>query len=295
MTTINKRTGYFKSFDGTPIYYEVRGGGQPLIMAYGIGCLINHWRNQIRYFSHKYQTIVFDYRAHHKSGIPDDKELIGLSTLAKDIQCLMNELQLPKASFIGHSFGVQVLVKTYEMFPELFASLIFINGFTSDPISSMFGNGVVNQFFEVIKKLHLTMPETSNYLWRQLVQNPVSLKLSGLLGGFNLNLTQLKDVEIYARGIASLDLNTYLSLFEKMMEYDGRSVCPLIRVPTLIISGQQDSVTPQSYQKEMHNKIKNSELICIPYGSHCTQLDMPDYVNLCIEKFLKDNYPTASC
>lgn len=287
MTTIKKKTGYFKSFDGTQIYYEVRGEGPPLVMAYGIGCLINHWRNQIQYFSPKYQTIVFDYRAHHKSKIPEDQDHIGLTSIAKDLQYLLNELQIPKCSFIGHSFGVQVLLKTYETYPELFSNLVFINGFASDPISSMFGNGVVNNVFELIKKLNHSLPETSSYLWRLLVQNSLSIRLSGFLGGFNLNLTQLKDVEIYARGIASLDLKTYLSLFEKMMEYDGRTVYSQIDIPTLIISGQQDSVTPQSYQKEMHKKIKGSELISIPYGSHCTQLDMPDYVNLCIDKFLK--------
>lgn len=287
MSTIRKKTGYIKSFDNTQIYYEVRGEGPPIVMVYGIGCLINHWRNQIRYFSPHFQTIVFDYRAHHKSEIPEDQEHIGFTSIAKDIHYLLNELQITKCCFLGHSFGVQVLLKTYEMYPELFSSLVFINGFASDPISSMFGNGAVNKVFEVIKKLNQALPETSSYLWRQLVQNSLSIKLSGILGGFNLNLTQLKDVEIYARGIASLDLKTYLSLFEKMMEYDGRNVYSLIDIPTLIISGQQDSVTPQSYQKEMHERIVGSELVSIPYGSHCTQLDMPDYVNLCIDKFLK--------
>ena len=294
MTAIKKQTGYFKSFDGTRIYYEVRGEGPPIVMAYGIGCLINHWRNQIRYFSPNYQTIVFDYRAHHKSEVPRDLEHIGISSLAKDIQYLMQELQLNNACFLGHSFGVQVLLKTYELFPELISSLVFINGFASDPISSMFGNGVVNNIFDTIKKLHHSLPETSNYLWSKLVQNPLSIQLSGLLGGFNLNLTQLKDVEIYSRGIASLDLKTYISLFEKMMEYDGRDTYEKINVPTLIVSGQQDSVTPQSYQYEMHERIKGSELVSIPYGSHCTQLDMPDYVNLSIDKFLKNHHFTAS-
>ncbi len=294
MKAIKKKTGYVKSFDGTRIYYEVRGEGLPIVMAYGIGCLTNHWHHQIRHFSKHYKTVVFDYRAHHKSEIPKDLDNIGLTALAKDIQYLVKELELNQASFWGHSFGVQVLVKTYELFPELFKNLVFVNGFASDPISSMFGNGIVAKIFETIKATHNLLPGTSGYLWSKLVQNSVSVHLSGLLGGFNLNLTQLKDIEIYSRGIASLDLQTYISLFEKMMKYDGRLVFEDITVPTLIISGQKDSVTPQSYQTEMNHRIKNSELVSIPYGSHCTQLDMPDYVNLCIEKFLTKNHFTAS-
>jgi len=44
----------------------------------------------------------------------------------------------------------------------------------------------------------------------------------------------------------------------------------------------------------MHDHIKQSELISIPYGSHCTQLDMPEYVNLSIDKFLNKNHFSAS-
>jgi len=38
----------------------------------------------------------------------------------------------------------------------------------------------------------------------------------------------------------------------------------------------------------MHKKIKNSQLLLVPYGSHCTQLDMPDLVNLRISRFLRE-------
>jgi len=37
----------------------------------------------------------------------------------------------------------------------------------------------------------------------------------------------------------------------------------------------------------MNKKIKNSEMMVIPYGSHCVQLDFPEMVNLKIETFLK--------
>src|SRR6185369_13827208 len=93
MNLIEKTTGTFKSFDGTRIYYEVRGHGKPIIMAYGIGCLINHWRHQIKTFSTDYQTIVFDYRAHHKSEIPESREQLTIDALAQDIHALASHLQ----------------------------------------------------------------------------------------------------------------------------------------------------------------------------------------------------------
>ena len=62
MIPIPKKTDYFKSFDGTKIYYEIHGVGQPIVLAYGIGCLINHWQKQIKYLSQKYQHIQFLYK-----------------------------------------------------------------------------------------------------------------------------------------------------------------------------------------------------------------------------------------
>ena len=109
-----------------------------------------------------------------------------------------------------------------------------------------------------------------------------------MAGGFNLKLTSLRDIEIYARGISGMDLNAFLTLFESMLDYDGTDILEKIAVPTLIVGGKKDSVTPTKTQRYMHKKIKDSQLLLVPYGSHCTQLDMPDLVNLRISRFLKD-------
>lgn len=285
MNLISKSTGYFKSYDGTRIYYEVRGSGRPIVFAYGIGCLINHWRHQIKHFSQYYQTIVLDYRAHHKSEIPQDHSKISIDALARDLHALMDHLGHKKAAFVGHSFGTQVLLRAYDIAPEYFHSMTFINGFAKDPIRGMFGNDAASRAFELLKNGFDLAPETISYMWRMLINNPIAVHVSALLGGFNLNLTALKDVEIYVRGVAAMDLKAFLRLFENMMNYDATPVFDRIEVPTLIIGGKKDAVTPNKYQEEMHLKIKNSQLMMVPYGSHCTQLDMPDYVNLRLEKF----------
>ena len=286
MKAVPKEVGYFKSFDGTKIYYEVRGQGRPLVLAYGIGCLMNHWLPQIKYFSQKYQVIVFDYRAHHNSEMPLDHSQISIDALARDVHSLTDHLGLTKASFWGHSFGAQVLLRAFDIRPSSFENLVFVNGFASDPISSMFGNGLASQAFQLAKNGFDVAPNTFSYLWKQIVNNPLSVHSTALLGGFNIQLTSLKDIEIYLKGVAAMDLNAFLRLFDNMMKYDGRPVYDRIEIPTLVIGGKKDAVTPQKYQEEMHLKIKKSEFMMVPFGSHCTQLDMPDLVNLRIEKFL---------
>lgn len=286
MNLIAKDTGTFRSFDGTKIYYEVRGEGPPIVMVYGIGCLINHWIHQTKYFSKHYRTIVMDYRAHHRSDVPENSDYLTIDALAQDINALLDHLEIDKVSLWGHSFGVQVSTRTYDMFPDRIHSLIFINGFVSNPMMGMFGSDVTTSFFRFFKQGYEKLPETLSFLWRTAVNNPLSIQLSAIAGGFNLQLTNLKDIEIYARGIASIDLKSFITFFENMMNYDGRPVLDRIAAPTLIISGRKDTVTPFKYQEELHRRIRGSELLQVPYGSHCTQLDMPDLVNLKIEQFL---------
>jgi pimeloyl-ACP methyl ester carboxylesterase len=164
--------------------------------------------------------------------------------------------------------------------------MVFINGFASNPIQGMFGVDAVPHIFRWFKEGYKSFPDALSFLWKNAVTNPLAIPLSALAGGFNTSLTRIKDIEVYARGVASMDLDVFITLFEHMMEYDGSDVLDKIDIPVLILSGSKDGVTPMEHQERMHERIKNSEFLRIPYGSHCTQLDLPDFVNLRIEKFL---------
>ncbi|WP_374076577.1 alpha/beta fold hydrolase [Bdellovibrio bacteriovorus] len=288
METTPKETGSFESFDGTPIYYEVRGEGEPLILVYGIACIINHWHHQVEYFSKNYKVITFDLRGHQKSNPIIDMNQLTMEALAKDIVGLVKHLKIKKAHFAGHSFGAPLILKVYDTHPELFHSMIFINGFARNPIKGMFGLDVVEPFFYFVKSQYQNQPNMWNTLWKMAVDNPMAMYLAALAGGFNLKTTHFKDIEVYMRGVARLNLEVFMTMFETLMEYNGEPVLEKVEVPTLIISGEKDMVTPIRFQYHFKEKIKHSEFVLVPYGSHCTQLDFPDYTNLKIEKFLAD-------
>ncbi|KYG60803.1 alpha/beta fold hydrolase [Bdellovibrio bacteriovorus] len=288
MLTTPKTTGSFESFDGTPIYYEVRGEGEPLILIYGIACIMNHWHHQIEYFSHKYKVITFDLRGHQKSNPVTDMSQLTMEALAKDVFALMKHLEIKQAHFAGHSFGVPIMLKAYDEKPEAFLSMIFINGFARNPIKGMFGLDVIEPFFYFVKEQYEKQPYVWNTLWKLAVDNPMSVYIAALAGGFNLRVSHIKDIEVYLRGVARLNLEVFITLFEELMEYNGESVLENIKVPALIISGEKDMVTPLRFQYHFKETIKHSEFVLVPYGSHCTQLDFPDYTNLKMEKFLKD-------
>jgi pimeloyl-ACP methyl ester carboxylesterase len=119
------------------------------------------------------------------------------------------------------------------------------------------------------------------------VDNPVAMQLAALAGGFNLKLTEFKDIEVYVRGVAQLELEVFIPLFEALMAFDGSDILSTLQQPTFVVAGQNDNITPKSFQAEFKEKIPHAEYLEVPYGSHCTQLDFPDYLNLKVEAFLK--------
>ncbi len=285
---VKKKVGSFESFDKTKIHYEVLGEGSPLIFLPGVACPINHWHHQIEHFSKSYQAVSFYYRGHCLSGTPYNKDNLNIESLTKDLECLLQTLEIETACFLSHSFGGQIIIEAYRHFSEKFSSIVFLNSFVKNPIQDMF-NGLAHKLFSSAEHLYQLLPRTSSYIWRKMTdENPLLCIIFGLAGGFNLNLTHFKDIEIYTKTLSTIELETLIRLLKSLMNYDGSHWLGEIQVPTLIIGGQKDLVTPTHHQTEMKRYIPESELTLIPYGSHCCQLDFPDFVNIRIEKFLND-------
>ncbi|MES3037326.1 MAG: alpha/beta hydrolase, partial [Bdellovibrionota bacterium] len=262
-----------------------------LVFVYGIACVMNHWHHQAKYFAETHQVILFDLRGHHKSRpVVSDKELT-LKGIGKDMIALLDHLEIPKATFIGHSFGVPAILEAHHMAPERFSRIVLINGFARNPIEKMFGLNMVGPTFQFVKKSFKSSPEFWGAMWNELSYNQIAMYLAGALGGFNLKLTAFKDIEIYARGVAKIDLKVFISLFDELMKFDGRKLAKEIKCPTLVIAGDKDQITPMSFQHELQQAIKGSEFFTVPYGSHCSQLDFPEYINLKIKDFLEPKKP----
>lgn len=251
---ISKTNGYFKALDGTKIYYETKGQGEPLVLVYGIACLLNHWHHQVDFFSKSYKVITFDIRGHHKSTPVKDFSNLSMEHIAFDIRGLLKHLGYEQADFVGHSFGGPCLLKTYEQFPEIFKSLTFINGFAKNPLQKIMGFDVIEPIYHFLKDQYKKSPDLANSLWKALIDNPFALQIMALAGGFNIRLTQYKDIEMYCRGVARLELPIFFELFNHIFSFDGTDILFDIDKPCLIIAGEKDFITPSTIQKSMADR-----------------------------------------
>jgi non-heme chloroperoxidase len=279
--------GYIRGFDGTKLFYSTEGRGKPLVFCYGLVCSSLHWTYQIERFQRTHQTVWFDYRGHQNSEIPENLKSLTLENIARDLGTVLDELGIEDAVFLGHSMGVNVVLDFYRQQPHRVAGMVLANGTAQRPLETLFRHNALQAGFKLLKKLYEKSPELVSLAWKLQKGNPIARTLVAL-GGFNPHLTPRADIELYVSQVAEMDPSILIHLIENYDQYDGIAWLHTIKTPTLIIAGDQDMIIPLEQQELMHQLIPNSHLEVIRHGSHCPQMDLPDLVNLKIEKFISD-------
>ncbi len=279
--------GYVDSFDGTKIFYSAEGEGPPLVFCYGLVCSSLHWTYQIDHFQHTHRSIWVDYRGHQNSDVPADLSTLTLDAVAKDVLAALDHLGIRDAVFLGHSMGVNVVLEILNQQPDRVRGMVLANGTPKSPLETLFGGNGAQTFLAGLKKAHDAAPHLVQRLWKYQKGNPLARFLV-TLGGFNPHLTAQDDIQLYIDQVADMDPEVFIRL---ILNYDGSDSTAWlhsVKVPTLIIAGEQDRVTPISQQELLHQLIPGSRLERIRHGSHCPQMDLPDLVNAKIERFLEE-------
>src|SRR5687767_5044944 len=96
---------FFTTGDGVRIAYRIDGSAdRPVLMlANSIGTTLHMWDGQVPALSERYRVVRYDMRGHGASGVPAGA--YSLDRLGRDVLELLDELQLPKAHFLGLSLG----------------------------------------------------------------------------------------------------------------------------------------------------------------------------------------------
>jgi pimeloyl-ACP methyl ester carboxylesterase len=105
---------YFKSFDGTKIYYEVKGTGEPVLLVHGFIVNGQSWKRTELYkdlIAEGYKVIILDQRGNGFSDKPHDSTAYDNDAEAKDIMSLMKHLKIKKYSAVGYSRGSIIVAR----------------------------------------------------------------------------------------------------------------------------------------------------------------------------------------
>lgn len=289
-----KYSSFVEAADGTQIWYgatwdvehEVLPEGEvPLVLCDGFACDGFIWPYLIDHFYDHYYIVRWHYRGHGESENPVDPKAVTIDDVGEDLTRVLDILDLKKVHLLGHSMGVQVILSFAHMYPERVSTLIPICGTYKRPLETLKDNDTANKLFPYLDKIVTAAPKQMQFILSTVAPS----KLAQLISRTEINakLARQSDFFPYLLHISEMDIVVYFAMLKELAEHDAEPLLSEIKMPTLIITGENDTFTPTYRSIEMHEMIPDSELLIVPNATHIAPLELPDLVNARIEKFLR--------
>jgi len=223
-----------------------------ILILHGWGGSAGSWKRiQEILENNGYEAIAIDLPGFGSALAPDKPWSV--SDYANFVFRFVQSQGLDKFYLLGHSFGGKVAIKFAIKYPEKLKSLILNSaaGITPRPKFKIF----IFCFFSKIGNLIFSLP-ILKFL------RPFCLKIAYLLGA--------------GRDYQMIQNSTMRETFKKAIGEDLTSCLSQITIPTLLIWGAKDRLTPVSDAYLMKKEIKNSRLKIIPNIGHAANLEAPE-------------------
>jgi 3-oxoadipate enol-lactonase len=245
-------------------YLEAGGGSEtPIIFLHGVGSDKRVWRPQLEHFGKSRRAVAFDYPGYGESELVDGASR---DDFAASILGAMTGLGIPKAHVCGLSLGGVVAIAMHAGSPQRCASLVIADSFAAHP------DGQAIHDRSVAASHSMTM--------RALAE----ARSGVLLGSAATEALRAEVIET----MAAIDPAAYRIGAEAVWLADQRERASAIDVPTLVLVGEEDGVTPPALSQELHQLVDASELARIPAAGHLANIEQPQAFNMAIESFLSN-------
>ncbi len=285
------REGEAIGVGGVRLHYGVQGEGETaLVCCNGVGVSTFFWKYVAEYFSDTRPVVTWDYRGHNRSGLPEEMtgENFTMEINARDCMAVLDAAGVERAVFLGHSMGCQVIFEIWRQFPDRVAALVPVCGPYGRPLDTLLGvPEVAHAVFGAMSAAVLSFPDEIQALVRPLLRSPLPYQIARL-GGINAQLAGYEDMVPYFEHLSEMELQVFFLMAGEMQAHDAGEWLDAIDVPTLVVAGEQDLLTPLELSHEMQKRIRGAELLLLPKGSHAGLIEHPELVNLRLEKFLRE-------
>ena len=112
------------TLNGTDVYYEVYGKGEPLFLLHGYTQSSKSWLPYVADYANDFEVYLVDLKGHGKSSQFTEK--LSIKAVASDVDALIKYLQLDSINAIGFSYGGDILFQLALLHPGLIKSMIII-------------------------------------------------------------------------------------------------------------------------------------------------------------------------
>jgi pimeloyl-ACP methyl ester carboxylesterase len=250
------------------IHYEIEGQGVPLLILHGMGNNSQSWKKQLKGLSKQFTVIAWDAPGYGKSSDPQ-VELKEFKQFADVLKGFIEKLNYQSVTLLGHSMGSAIALDFSYRFPEMVDALI---------ISDATRGAAALTKAENERKLNNRLTNIETLDPRELAK----LRVKELLSPQPDPEIKKEAERIYAQ----IRPMGFRSVAYSLFSLNQMDILSSISVPTLVICGEVDKVTPVSESLIFHDSIKGSTFVTIPGTGHLCYQEDPNRFNEIILDFL---------
>lgn len=249
--------------DGALAGYHLEGTGEPLVFLHGVGSTREVWGPQMEAFAERFLCLAVDMRGHGESAAP--AETITVERWALDVIELLLELGATPAHLCGLSLGGVVALEVWRRRPELVRSLVLADSWARHEDAAA----------GLPARLAAIDATPLPVLARQRMPAVLAPGTDPALVERSIEVMAAKDVACYRRSN------------EVLWVQDQTDSATTVSVPTLVLVGELDTITPPALSRALAGLIPGARLAVIPGAGHLSNADHPAEFNRELEAHLK--------
>lgn len=262
------------------LHCVTQGEGDLVLLLHGFPEFWYSWRYQIPALASHFKVVAPDLRGYNDS----DKPASGydLDTLSADIRGLIEALGYTQAHIVGHDWGGVIAWHLAQKFPQYLNRLAILNA----PHPSQLLQGLLGNLEQLRRNwyiLALQIPGLPEWLLQQNLKSFLEnlfQKQAIRKGAFTSETLQIYQAALEKAGAFSAAINYYRQLLspQSWLRW-SRSSLP-IRVPTLVLWGEEDTVLSPKLAEEIERFISSPfRLKFVSDCGHWMQQEVPATVN----------------
>jgi pimeloyl-ACP methyl ester carboxylesterase len=264
--------------DGAKLYYEEAGSGTPLLFVHEFAGDHRSWEAQLRHFSRRYRCIAYTARGYPPSDVPEAFERYSQEHARDGARAVLDGLGIDKAHVVGLSMGA-------------FATLHFGLAYPARALSittAGVGSGAPPAHYA---KFQADSRENA----RRILEKGMGAFAATYGQGPARVQLRRKDPRGFAEFQRHLAEHSATGSANTMLGYQARrpslwdleSRLRAMRVPTLIVAGDEDEITLEA-SLYLKRTIPRAGLAMLPRTGHLMNLEEPALFNRIVEDFLHE-------
>ena len=246
------------------------GAGPFLMFLHGIGGNRGNWHDQLPVFAGDFHAACWDARGYGDSDDYDGKLEFG--AFAGDLVRVLDHFDVERAHLCGLSMGGRILQDFVARFPERVATLVLCGTTPGFDVS-----------MTPEKKAEFVRLRTQKLRDGLEPRDMAPDVVRSLIGP---NAPQALFDRAVA-GMSRLHKESYIKTVEASLGFNRLADLPNIAVPTLLVYGEHDNLTPPDVGRRMLEEIEGAQMVVIEDSGHLMNIEQPERFNTAVLGFLR--------